>query len=107
MPTPIENLKRGDWVAVVWTKIQVPKGVFISLTYNGQPFRIEEISLPFIAVENILGRYQALDVRLYDLQKLKPRYAKIMRLAYYASKLDGLSPNEHNAVDAIMRPSRT
>lgn len=107
MPTPIENLKRNDWVAIVSYKTAIAECKHAIPVFHGRPFRIEEISLPFVAVENIFGRYEALDVRLYALQKLKLRYARVMRLAHFASKLDGLSPNEQNAVDAIMKPSKT
>lgn len=99
MATPIENLKRGDYVAIVDCKSEAAKKILINWT--GEPLRIKNFSLPFVAVENFSGKVFGVDVRMYDLQKLSRGYVGTMRAASL-SKLDDLKPNEQNVVQSIL-----
>lgn len=99
MATPIENLRIGHYVAIVGIKGKIKKHV--TPVWSGEPFRIENFSLPFVAVKNFRGEVFALDVRQYDLQRLRRSYVNTMRAAAL-SKLDNLKTKEQNAITRIM-----
>lgn len=100
MATPIENLRIGHYVAIVGIKGKIKKHV--APVWSGEPFRIENFSLPFVAVKNFRGEVFALDARQYDFQRLSRGYVGVMRAAAL-SKLDDLKPKEQNAVVRIMQ----
>lgn len=83
--TPVENLKIGNFVAVVrsrgtearaeemWSRPQV--------RYDGEPLEVQAISLPFMAVSNSDGDIFSLDMRDVEVQKLNHRYVAWMQEA--------------------------
>jgi len=78
--TPIDDLKVGDYVAVVNSKAPCRTDFFGNdrpHEYDGKPFRIQAISLPFLALE--WGEHVlSLDVRAHEVQKVSWRYAKAL-----------------------------
>jgi hypothetical protein len=75
--TPIDDLKRGDYIAVTYDMNQAHPWDKGQPEYNGVPMRVEEISLPFLCVTD--GRQTlAVDVRRWCVQKVTKRYALMM-----------------------------
>lgn len=100
MATPIEDLRSGNYVAIVGIKGKIRK--HITPVWSGEPFRVEKFSLPFVALKSFSGEVFALDARQYDFQRLSRGYVGVMRAAAL-SKLDDLKPKEQNAVVRIMQ----
>jgi hypothetical protein len=90
--TPVDDLKPGMFVAVVyreeatpppsWGPMYIESGSYRTssspaLGSNGQPLEILAMSLPFICVTDGKHRF-AIDVRTTELKKLDPRYVKAM-----------------------------
>ena len=81
MPTPIDDLKVGQFVAVVGTRQAPPRdwtGVEMEPTYNGIPWEVVSISLPFLCV-SFGGKTVALDTRVLDFVKVSRHYFDGMR----------------------------
>lgn len=73
-----ENLKRGDWVAVVglvepsgWTD----EDERCVASFNGKPVQVILYEAPFLVVENLNGRRGALDLREVKIQRFSRKYA--------------------------------
>ena len=95
--TPVDDLKIGDWVALVAQKNLRTKydeddqfGLFATQSqrqpdFNGRPAKIVAISLPFIAVwyegSDFNAGIDTVDVRRFELKKLNKHYVKIMKNA--------------------------
>lgn len=83
--TPVDDLNVGDWIAVVDQLVdpepsQSPWEMITANcrpTYDGSPWRIKAISLPFIAVTDG-KRNCALDVRRWAVQRVSKKYADSM-----------------------------
>jgi len=88
-----EDLKCGQFVAVLNKVVEFPSYLWcdsvptardepIRLRYfcscGGIPLRIVAICLPFVFVKSPYGQSCTLDVREYQLVRLKKRYAKIV-----------------------------
>lgn len=86
MPTPIDDLKVGMWIAVSHTEesggdMMSPFSMFRSnrgVQIDGRPLQIQAISLPFIAVTDGVNR-MPLDIRTVEVQKLDKAYVKLLR----------------------------
>lgn len=108
MPTHPENLKRGDFIAIVkclrpkpsaghgynpWQMFGGDQNPYGSngqddvdpWEYNGRPYRILSISLPFIAATNG-EEFTTFDVRMYQFQKMTLDYVKQYSLWALAGK---------------------
>lgn len=93
MTTHPENLKPGDWIAVVGHRdldnqddepqmVMSMFGPSVSRPspppqYNGLPSKVVAISLPFICITDGKAT-EALDIRQIRVQKVSKRYAKAM-----------------------------
>lgn len=87
MPTRVDDLRVGMWVAVTATEEDVGPamgfGTFgfgrgkpsLAPEVDGKPLKIVAMSLPFVCVTDGYHRH-ALDVRTVVFQKLSPRYVK-------------------------------
>lgn len=77
--TPIDDLKPGDFIAVVEDKRDLPdcysRGMF---TFNGLPLEVLAISLPFLAVNDGCTT-TSLDVRQWGVRKVNRQYVKAMQ----------------------------
>ncbi|MGD9646313.1 MAG: hypothetical protein AB7U73_11430 [Pirellulales bacterium] len=86
-----EDLRRGDFVAILSEIIELPSFFWDETlpgdrdelvrvqrlpTDNRVPLKVKAICLPFVFVKSPSGRYQTIDVRLARLVRLKKRYAK-------------------------------
>jgi len=86
-----EDLRRGDFVAVLSEVIELPSFLWSETLPRGQdelvrlrrlptderaPSRVEAICLPFIFVKLPCGKYETIDVRLASLARLEKEYAK-------------------------------
>ena len=86
-----EDLRRGDFVAVLSEVIELPtflwndalpsgRGELVRLrrlpTEDRAPLKIKAICLPFVFVKSPSGQHQTLDVRLATLVRLEKDYAK-------------------------------
>src|SRR5688572_19997051 len=78
--TPVDDLRRGDWVAVVGCNMDRPRDWFGNekpVAFDGLPLRILAISLPFLCVD-CQGKTLSLDVRAWDVKKVSRHYARAM-----------------------------
>jgi hypothetical protein len=86
-----EDLRRGDFVAVLSEIIELPSFLWPETLSRGQdelvrlrrlptddraPSRVEAICLPFIFVKLPCGKYETIDARLASLARLEKEYAK-------------------------------
>lgn len=82
MPTPIDSLKIGDWIAVTGDKHVDDASPYYRPVpdYSGIPFEIVAISPPFIAVmpHGDFG-VRSLDARRWDVQRVDKRYVEAYR----------------------------
>lgn len=81
MPTPVDDLKVGQFVAVVGCRCDPPKdwtGTPVEPTYNGIPWEIVSVSLPFLCV-SFGGKTIALDTRVLDFQRVSRHYFDSMK----------------------------
>lgn len=80
--TPIDDIKRGDFIAVTKGPRQRSCGFFgfgeepEEMAYDGMPIEVVEISLPFICGLLPDGRRGAFDVRVFQFQRVTKRYAE-------------------------------
>lgn len=85
--TPLDDLRPGMWVALVTCKKDqqltfpgVRRSLWVEpedIQFDGFPWKIISISLPFLCVEG-RGRRTAIDVRDWEVKKLTRQYAKAM-----------------------------
>lgn len=73
--TPIDDLKRGDWIAIVG-RADKPETAKWSES-DGFPLQIEEMSLPFLAVW-VRDVIKTVDIRWFNVRKVTSRYARIV-----------------------------
>lgn len=86
-----EDLRRGDYVAVLSEIVQLPSFLWCETlptardepvrvhhlpTENRVPLKIKAICLPFVFVKQPNSRFQTIDVRLTSLVRLEKSYAK-------------------------------
>ncbi len=86
-----EDLRRGDFVAVLSEIVELPsflwsetlpggRGELVRLrrlpTEDRAPLKVKAICLPFIFVKLPTGQFQTIDVRLASLVRLEKGYAK-------------------------------
>ena len=86
-----EDLRRGDFIAVLSEIIELPSFLWTETLSSGQselvrirhlptedraPLKIKAICLPFVFVKQPSGQFQTLDVRLASLVRLEKGYAK-------------------------------
>ena len=87
-----EDLRCGDYVAVLsvteeWPSFfwccdsgMWPRDEPVCIrridTGDGAPLKVQSICLPFVFVKGPAGAYRTLDVRLHQLARLSPDYAK-------------------------------
>lgn len=86
-----EDVRRGDFVAVLSETIEVPsffwndtlpcaRGELVRVrrvpTEDRAPLKVKAVCLPFVFVKQWNGQYQTLDVRLVRLVRLERPYAK-------------------------------
>ena len=81
--TPIENLKRGHFIAVVSDKHSKPDDESMWFyrskpDMNGHPLEILSICLPFISVQDANGTVSSIDVRRWGVRRLSKRYVYSM-----------------------------
>lgn len=80
MATAVDDLKVGMWITVIEYLGEDDISIFgrkRTREFPGDPFRIMEISLPFLAVSD--GReVRGLDVRFWAVQKVSEEYAAAM-----------------------------
>ena len=78
--TPIDSLYVGQWVAVCGDRQAKPNSLVGTLSFTGEPCKIEAISLPFICLSH--GNHiTTVDIRRFDLVRLKKSYVKKMTQA--------------------------
>ena len=85
-----EDLRRGDFVAVLSEIVQIPSFLWSATlscaqdelirlhmlpTEDRVPLKIKSICLPYIFVKQPGGEFQTLDVRLASLARLEKSYA--------------------------------
>lgn len=80
MSTPIDDLRRGDWIAMVGFRGEQEESPFgrQQVRFDGSPLRVLEISLPFLAVCDGQGRTFSVDVRDWAVQRVSDRYAEVL-----------------------------
>ena len=86
-----EDLRRGDFIAVLSEVIELPSFLWTETipsarselvrvrrlpTEDRSPLKVKAICLPFIFVRLPSGQFQTIDVRLASLVRLEKRYAK-------------------------------
>lgn len=86
-----EDLRRGDFVAVLSEIVELPSFLWTETLPSGQgelvrlrrlptddraPLKVEAICLPFIFVKLSSGQFATIDVRLASLARLEKDYAK-------------------------------
>ena len=86
-----EDLRRGDFVAVLSEIIELPSFLWNDTlesvrselvrirhvpTGNRAPLKVKAICLPFLFVKSPNDEYQTLDLRLATLARLEARYAR-------------------------------
>lgn len=86
-----EDLRRGDYIAVLSEIIELPSFLWNETIPSGRselvrvrrlptedraPLKIKAICLPFIFVKLPSGTFETIDVRLASLVRLERRYAK-------------------------------
>lgn len=86
-----EDLRRGDYVAVLSEIVEVPSFFWTESlacaraevvrvrrlpTEDRAPLKVKAICLPFVFVKQHAGQFQTLDVRLASLVRLDEQYAK-------------------------------
>lgn len=86
-----EDLRRGDFVAVLSEIIELPSFLWSETLPRGQdelvrlrrlptddraPLKVEAICLPFIFVKLPCGTHETIDVRLASLARLEKDYAR-------------------------------
>jgi hypothetical protein len=86
-----EDLRRGDFVAVLSEIVELPSFLWTETIPSGRselvrvrrlptedraPLKVKAICLPFIFVKLPSGQFQTIDVRLANLVRLEKRYAK-------------------------------
>jgi len=86
-----EDLRRGDFVAVLSQIVELPSFLWTDALPVGQeelvrlrrlptaaraPLKIEAICLPFLFVKQPNGQFETLDVRLISLARLEEDYAR-------------------------------
>jgi hypothetical protein len=86
-----EDLRRGDYVAVLSEIVEVPSFFWTEAlacaqaeavrirrlpTEDRAPLKVKAICLPFVFVKQHTGQFQTLDVRLASLVRLDEEYAK-------------------------------
>lgn len=77
MPTPVDDLKPGMWLAVVARKFDPPRRSWYAepepAVFDGSPAKILAISLPFLCAQ--CGDHRmSIDLRMYAVQKLNNEY---------------------------------
>lgn len=78
MPTPIDDLSEGKYIAIVGfvhRKFRDEIGEIEEPRWDGTPLKILSISLPFLAVWDGERRF-ALDMREIDVQVVSKKYAE-------------------------------
>ncbi len=86
MATEVDDLNVGDWIAIHryypeenrCELIGNATGVRPEVKYDGIPFKIKAISLPWIATEDPKGMLHTFDVRATRLIKVSEKYAAIV-----------------------------
>ena len=83
--TPVDDLRVGQWIAVVDQKKDEGEQGFFWMTRSrtkklvtGQPLKIVAMSLPFIAVTDGFRRFPV-DVREATVRKLDAKYVRAMK----------------------------
>ncbi len=86
-----EDLRRGDFVAVLSQIVELPSFLWSDTLPSGQdelvrlrrlptddrvPLKVEAICLPFLFVKLPNGRFETIDVRLASLVRLEEGYAR-------------------------------
>lgn len=86
-----EDLRRGDFIAVLSEVIELPSFLWTETltgtrdevirlsrlpTGSRAPLKIKAICLPFVFVKSPCGDYQTIDIRLARLVRLDKQYAK-------------------------------
>jgi hypothetical protein len=94
--TAPEDLRRGDFVAVLSEILELPsflwcdvsareRGELVRIrwlpTHDRRPLKIKQICLPFVFVKTPSGTFQTIDIRLTHLARLDRSYAKAVRKA--------------------------
>lgn len=76
--TPIDALKVGDWIALVDLIAEQPTNTFgfrVEAEFNGLPYKIIAIDLPFILVHGMPGKC-AIDTRRFQVKRMSREYVK-------------------------------
>jgi hypothetical protein len=86
-----EDLRRGDYVAVLSEIVELPSFLWNDALPGGQdelvrlrrlptgdraPLKVEAICLPFVFVKQPCGQFQTIDARLASLVRLEKDYAR-------------------------------
>lgn len=96
MPSPVDSLFVGNWIAIVGLKEQpkdahtvsdmvfaVQQGPPEEPDWDGRPYQIKAVSLPFLLLE-AGGRRTTVDVRKYSVQKLSKKYVQMFNECQYS-----------------------
>jgi DNA-directed RNA polymerase subunit RPC12/RpoP len=73
MPTPIDQLNPGDWIAICGYR-----GHQCRRPFDGMPYRIKAICLPFLALHDRERNPATVDVRVIDVVKLSAAYVRAL-----------------------------
>ncbi|HEX6986334.1 MAG TPA: hypothetical protein VF170_13210 [Planctomycetaceae bacterium] len=105
-----EDLRRGDYVAVLNRTYEAPSFLWCCGTANlapeepvrirwrtregGRPLRVEAVCLPFVFLKTPKGRYRSIDLRQVELVRLDGRYGRFVwkKLRQQARPPAGTSP---------------
>jgi hypothetical protein len=69
----IENLKRGDWIAIIGCRDE-ESGKVRDRQYTGRPSRVVSVCWPFICVDDGVTK-DSIDTRYWRFTKVTSRYA--------------------------------
>lgn len=97
-PVAPEDLRRGDYVAVLTEVVELPSFLWgceshtlppdepVTIRYrpleSGRPLKVRQVCLPFVLVRLPCGHTRTLDIRSCTLARLSPSYGQQVRKAW-------------------------
>ncbi len=88
-----EDLKQGDFVAVLNEVIELPTFMWSDVeqserdklvrircipSASGMPLKVKAVCLPFVFVKSPMGQCETIDIRRFQLVRLNERYSEIV-----------------------------
>lgn len=82
MPVQIDDIKVGQWLVISKSEGSTRRSMWGPIEtepeYDGAPFKVIAVSLPFIAIRLYHGRAATLDTRVHWFSKADPKYVQVL-----------------------------